>query len=101
MQDSISYPPHMNSKNYLIGGQFEAEHEADHSQLEYHATYLSNRQKEPIKSLSGPQSEVENPLEHQEGTDGLVSVKLAAPPPPMMVVVKPVAHGLGINPEGE
>ncbi len=46
------------------------------------------------------QSEAENPLEHQEGADGLVSVKLAAPPPPMMVVVKPVVHGLGINLEG-
>ena len=43
IQDSISSPPHMNSKNYLIGGQFEAEHEADHSQLECRATYLSNR----------------------------------------------------------
>ena len=42
-----------------------------------------------------------HPLEHQEGCDGMVSVKLAAAPPPMMVVVKPVAHGLGINPEGE
>ena len=29
-------------------------------------------------SLSGLQSEVENPLEHQEGADDLVSVKLAA-----------------------
>lgn len=43
MLDSISYPTHMNSKNYLIGGQFEAEHEAAHSQLECSATYLSNR----------------------------------------------------------
>ncbi len=48
-----------------------------------------------------PQSEVENPLEHQGSTDGLVSVKQAAAPPPMMVVVKPVVHGLGINPGGE
>ena len=30
------------------------------------------------ESLSGPQREVENPLEHQEGTNGLVGVELAA-----------------------
>lgn len=43
MPDSISYSPHMNSKNYLIGGQFEAEHEADHSLLVRSATYFNNR----------------------------------------------------------
>jgi len=52
-------------------------------------------------SLSSPQSEAENPLEHQEGTDGLVSVKRATASPPMMVVVEAVVHGGGINPEGE
>jgi hypothetical protein len=40
-------------------------------------------------------------FEHQEGTDGLVGVEGTMPTPPMMVMVKPVAHGLGINPEGE
>lgn len=42
MMDSISYSPHMNSKNYLVGGQFEAEHETDYSQLERPATYFNN-----------------------------------------------------------
>ena len=61
----------------------------------------------PPKMVSGmirplhSQSEVENPLEHQEGGDDLFGVKLATAPPSMMVVVKPIAHGLGINPEGE
>ena len=63
--------------------------------------HSSNRTGSRVVPEWPAQSEVENPLEHQEGTDGLVSVKLAAAPPPMIVVVEPVVHGGGINPEGE
>ncbi|KTA92113.1 hypothetical protein VO71_15695, partial [Aeromonas salmonicida subsp. smithia] len=45
--------------------------------------------------------EAENPFEHQKGTDALVGVELTASPFSVMVLVKPVIHGLGINPESE
>ncbi len=51
--------------------------------------------------MGGSQGEAENPLEHQEGRDGLVGVELATTPSPVMVVVEPVVHGICINPEGE
>ncbi len=43
----------------------------------------------------------ENPLEHQEGEDGLIGVELVAAPFSVMIMVEPVVHGGGIHPEGE
>ena len=62
----------------------------------YNGTFINSN-----RESSNPLSDADNPLEHQEGRDALISAKLALAPSSVMVMVKQVAHGLGINPEGE
>ncbi len=100
--------PSLARKQSKVANRLASENSFEVIAREWHQSQLARwspghaqRVIESLEAVCCSQSEVENPLEHQEGCDGLVSVKLAVAPPPMMVVVKPVAHGLGINPEGE
>jgi len=47
------------------------------------------------------QGETQNPLEHRDGSDGLVGVELTAAALSVMVVVKPIVQDICINPECE
>lgn len=51
------------------------------------------------QALCRPQGEVENALEHEKGTDGLVGVEGASSPPAMMFLMEPVMNDMLINPE--
>ncbi len=51
------------------------------------------------QALCRPQGEIENALEHEKGTDGLVGVEGASSPSAMMFLMEPVMNDILINPE--